>query len=112
MNCTRALELLLDAEPAELSLAAESPLVAHLRSCDKCRAFAGTLHAETMRLTDEVFERRAASAPRPATRPRWPRVGAPAAAAVILVMFTLRTATRSDAPAVARIPQVAPVTAE
>jgi len=112
MNCTLALELLLDAEPAELSLAAESPLVAHLRSCDKCRAVAARLHAETIRLADEVFARRALSAPRVAKPTRWQRVAGVAAAAVIIVTFTTRIASRSEAPAVAGNPRPAAVTAE
>lgn len=109
MNCNVALELLLDAEPVELALATESPLVAHLRSCGRCRAVAARLHAETLRLADEVLARRAVPAPRASKWPRWQRVGAVAAAAAILVMFTARTASRSDAPAVAANPQAAPV---
>ena len=50
MNCESALELLLDAEPSELSGTAITPLGDHLRGCARCRRVAGQLLSDTRSL--------------------------------------------------------------
>jgi hypothetical protein len=50
MNCESALELLLDAEPSELSGTAITPLGDHVRGCARCRRVAGQLLSDTRAL--------------------------------------------------------------
>lgn len=97
MTCSRALELLLDAEPRELALAVESPLVEHLRTCSKCRGVAAHLRAgtEAMAATAGLGEPLAVVGRRARRRQVW--IGAAAAAA--LVLLALPRPARDGGPA-------------
>ncbi len=44
MTCAEALELVLEAEPEELTGVGNSPLAAHLRQCADCQRIAQSLH--------------------------------------------------------------------
>jgi hypothetical protein len=54
MNCSAALEALLDAEPAELAGQGTTPLAAHLTTCERCRAVAHQIVVETRFLAVSV----------------------------------------------------------
>lgn len=54
MNCTAALEALLDAEPAELAAVSTTPLTTHLAACERCRAVARQLVMDTRLLAAAI----------------------------------------------------------
>ena len=92
LTCKRALELILDAEPVELSLDGDTPLVAHLNSCDRCRRVAHRLAEQTVAIARVVAAAPAILA-RPARSEPAPRRrsatygGLAAAAAIALLLF-------------------------
>src|SRR5690242_18889520 len=47
MNCTMALEALLDEDPTALAVGEESPLGVHIRECGRCRRVAQQLMRDT-----------------------------------------------------------------
>lgn len=51
MTCASALESMLDADPAELTLQAETPLAAHLRGCARCARAANLIVRETAQIS-------------------------------------------------------------
>ena len=54
IDCARALELLLEADPGELSGSGDSELAAHVRGCARCRAVGLELLAEQEQLNREL----------------------------------------------------------
>jgi hypothetical protein len=102
MSCKRALELILDAEPAELSLAGDTPLVAHLNSCARCRTVAARLAAQTVaiaRAVESVPEILAVPArPEPAPKRGAIPVYAGLAAAAVLAVVVLSAPTEDHSP--------------
>jgi hypothetical protein len=90
MNCNQALELMLDAEPAELALAVESPLADHIRGCAKCSAVARRLFGVTRSIARVVEQEPAlvVAVGARATRRRW-SVGAGTALAAAATLALL-----------------------
>lgn len=110
MNCTTALDLILEADPAELRGERPSELATHLRSCEQCRAAAARV-LEAERVLADVF---ASSAPGPSTpeavtaatreaarrtarRRLWSR-GVPLAAAAVLGGIAVLSRNRPPPP--------------
>ena len=54
MNCASALEALLDAEPSELAGQGTTALIAHVATCERCRAVAHQLAGDTRLLAASV----------------------------------------------------------
>jgi hypothetical protein len=124
LDCRRSLELILDAEPTELSLDGDSPLVAHLKSCDRCRRVANRLAEQTVMVAAEVKAEPAIlelpARPEPVKPAVWPMyAGLAAAAALTLMVVTAdhgsqiedrslgqgnRVVDTPQAPAVAQVP--------
>ncbi|HVZ47695.1 MAG TPA: hypothetical protein VG916_02850 [Gemmatimonadaceae bacterium] len=93
MTCDRALELLLEAEPGELALDCDTPLVAHVRDCAKCSSVAARLRVQADALVTVAAKRkRSAAAARVAPwRPvRWAPVATLVATAAVVVMILAR----------------------
>lgn len=111
MNCDRALEFLLEAEPAELALSLDTPLVEHLRGCSRCAAVAARLRDQAGALA-MVAARRSArgaalrtAAERVSRRPsaRWIPVGAALAATAAIWIATSRTSPSAPTATPARV---------
>lgn len=94
MNCDQALDAMLDADVAELSPTASTPLGEHLRDCTWCHRVGRQLVDDTRRLATEM------AMPVVGHRPRWSRRFSEAAplavAAGILVMLTLNVVQQQD----------------
>lgn len=103
MNCPRARELMLEAEPTELSEAGTGPLPDHLRTCAECRSAARLLLAAQVglaaagerrrRVPDPLLLARKAGRAGEGERRRWfqrPVALIPLAAAATLAVLLLR----------------------
>lgn len=91
MDCAAARELLLEADPAELSGDGDSPLAAHLRDCAACRARADAILAGQAGL-DAALRTLASPSPGPKVIPLRPRRAmrfAPAAASLVALAATV-----------------------
>jgi hypothetical protein len=104
MRCSEAVELLLEADVAELDGTGDSALAAHVRRCDPCRARAAQILSVTGDLSDALDDLATRIAPTldPAdvrVRPRvhW-RVLVPLAAAGIGALMLLPKGPDSFAP--------------
>lgn len=99
MTCDSVLEMLLDAEPSELSADGMTPLGQHLLGCGRCRRVAGQLLHDTVRLS---FAMHRAPAQRPAWRPfqRWL---APAFVAGAIVLAVVLRALPAETPVVEQV---------
>jgi hypothetical protein len=91
MNCTAALEAMLDAEPQALSGHGSTVLAVHIASCRKCGSVAERLVADTRLLANAIARSQIRSHSR---RPRWvqralvPAGLVAAALLVFVVQFT------------------------
>ncbi len=95
MRCSEAVELLLEADVAELQETGDSPLAEHLRTCDGCRERAAQILSMTRDLSDALDDLAARIAPtldpgdmRVRSPVRW-RVLVPLAAAGIGALMLL-----------------------
>ena len=88
MTCEHALELMLEADPAELSGGGDSPLAAHIAGCGRCAAVAAALAGELAELDDELAAFAAAG---------------DADAAADRALAAIRSAARSGGPDVGRV---------
>ena len=88
MNCTAALETMLDAEPQELSGQGSTALAGHIASCRKCRSVAERLMADTRLLATAIASSQFRSHSR---SPRWiQRSLVPAGLVAALLVFVVR----------------------
>jgi hypothetical protein len=90
MNCNDALEKMLDAEPAELALAVETPLAEHIRGCRKCAAVAARLVGVTAVIADVAAAAPTTGARRRSSAGRRVVIGAGLAAAAALAFVAQR----------------------
>lgn len=100
MNCNDALELMLDAEPEELALAVESPLVDHIRGCAKCAAVARRLTGATRAIAKVVAvePQVLVTAGARVTRRRWTAGAGAALAAAAAIVVVVTSGAEPDAP--------------
>ena len=106
MNCTVALEAMLDAEPLELSGRGSTTLAGHIASCRKCRSVADRLVADTRLLANVVARSQIRSHSR---RPRWvQRSLVPAGLVAALVVFVVRFMPNAPADAARPVAALAP----
>ncbi len=103
MKCSEALEMMLDAEFAELSPDGSSTLAVHLRSCAKCARLAATMRAD-IRLLATVLPHTAAPARSP-----WVLWSSIAFASAVVAFFAVVKNERPILPAAREPADIAPV---
>lgn len=101
MNCHECVDMMLEAEPTELTGRGDGALAEHLRSCASCRRMAASIVRDT-RVLAGVVERR---------RPPWRRPAALAGLAAAGLLLAIGLRERGPAPRHAvtpETPRVAP----
>jgi hypothetical protein len=96
MNCTPALEVMLDAEPSDLAGQGTTPLAAHLSACTRCRAVAHRLHGDTRLLAASIVSAEAAGR-MPRRAPVWVR-WTPVPVGLVAALLLLLAPRTPDAP--------------
>ncbi len=95
MNCSAALEAMLDAEPRELSGDGSTALAGHIATCRKCRSVAERLAADTRLLASAIGRSEVRSHSR---SPRWvQRSLVPAGLVAALLVFIMRSMPNAPA---------------
>lgn len=115
MNCSDWQDVMLEAEPAELSGEGESALAKHLRSCAVCRAQADLLLRAMTELDQDLAAEAARDQVRRLGRPERLRraalVAVPLAAAAAIALLLLGPFRAGRGPGLVRIPPVPTVAA-